>query len=87
MNLTITKISFMHGSCSDSDCPLCGDPHSNSSIKEVDSWLRQYLTILETGCPDSPWWLVEESKGDCYRTLRGDERHPGYYDKNPDIHY
>ena len=81
MKLTWTKISFMHGQCDDDLCPICG---RNSSIADIDLWLRKYLTIEKTGSPKSPWWEVREQNGDCYRALRGNLRHPGYYDQNPD---
>lgn len=80
MNLTITKIQFMHGRCSDPDCPVC-----THRYKEVPEWLEKRLTIVRVGFPRSPWWEVKESNGDCYRRLRGDLRRPGFYDLNPDV--
>jgi hypothetical protein len=80
MNLTITKITFMHGACSNIECPVCKD----GTNMEVDTWLRKKLNVISTGAPRSPWWTVEEQNGDCYRILRGDLKKPGYYDKNPE---
>lgn len=82
MKLTYTKIKFMHGRCSSKNCPVC----NGNSISSINLWLCARLTILSTGSPKSPWWLVRESNGDCYRLLKGDLRKPGYYDLNPEIH-
>jgi hypothetical protein len=82
--LTWTKIGFMHGACDRADCPVCDD--LDSSIARVDAWLRCRLTVTGTGVPDSPWWNVVESNGECYRKLRGNLRRPGFYDRNPDAH-
>jgi hypothetical protein len=82
MKLTLTKIEFMHGECSNTGCPIC----KGGTYQDADTWLRKILTVEASGLPKSPWWDVVESNGDCYRALRGDLRLPGYYDKNPEIH-
>ena len=91
--LTITKVKFMHGKCTDAGCPVCGwttpeggatpQPMARNKTR-VTQWLEARLTLLPTRAkPESPWWEVEEPNGDCYRKLRGDLRPPGYYRKHP----
>jgi hypothetical protein len=90
MQLTITKIRFMHGKCSDAECPVChwrtpkdgGDARSMAwNKKRVTAWLKKLLTVQPCAAkPDSPWWNVKEEVGTCYRKLRGDLRPPGFYD-------
>jgi hypothetical protein len=89
--LTITKIKFMHGECSADECPVChwtaGEITTAAKIynkKLVTQWLETYLILLpDESKPDSPWWVVENTNGDCYRKLQGDLRYPSYYTKNP----
>lgn len=77
----------MHGRCSVVGCPVCSPcVERESSIEKLDTWLRMRLTVVSSGMPHSPWWEVEQSNGDCYRKLRGNLRHAGYYDRNPDVH-
>ena len=85
MNLTITKISYMHGQCNEKFCPLCKGNKEHDPRQNINEWIHSKLTVVSTGYPNSPWWEVEEENGDCYRTLRGNMRLPGYYDKNPHV--
>lgn len=79
--LTWTKIGLMHGACDMADCPVC--EASCRSVPLVDAWVRARLTVFATGAPVSPWWMVSESNGECYRKLRGNLRKPGYHDTGP----
>lgn len=73
MNLTITKIEFMHGACDDKNCPICND-RNFKSIQKTHYWVRQRLTVLNSGYPKSPWWEVKQSNEECYRILKGNKR-------------
>ena len=92
--LTISKIQFMHGTCDENECPVCRwwTPKTGATpktmtwnCKRVQPWLAARLTVLPCKKkPDSPWWLVQEENGDCYRKLKGNLRNPGYNDQNPE---
>ena len=77
INITATKIEFMHGECDNWKCPIC----RRGSVWEYNDWINERLTVVKTGFPRSPWWVVEEETGDCYRKLRGNKRLPGFYDR------
>ena len=77
MNLTITKIKYMHFQCTDKECPIC----SNDSLEEIDKYIRSRVTVQNSGSPYSPWWYVEEDTRECYRALRGNLRPKGFYDR------
>lgn len=85
MNLTITKIIFMHGQCDEELCPLCKGSKERNPKQNINEWVHLRLSVVKTGYPKSSWWEVEESNGDCYRALRGNLRPLGYYDTHPDV--
>jgi hypothetical protein len=85
MHLTIKKIEFMHGECDETLCPICKDS-TNDPKQNINEWIHMKLSVVRTGYPNSYWWDVEETNGDCYRTLRGNLRYPGYYDTHPEAH-
>lgn len=78
--LTITYLSYIHGRCNEPECPVCrwwtpkGGPSPKSlawNKKRVTAWLKERLTVLPVRSkPESPWWMVQETKEECYDKLR-----------------
>lgn len=78
--MTITYLQFVHGRCSDKECPVCrwwtpkDGPSAKSMAwnkKRVTSWLKEKgITVLPDRRNDSPFWNVTNSKEECYAKLR-----------------